>query len=139
MCKDWERIETNIIWESSDYDGEATLKQKLEQNYQNNEETERQDRETLWDLMLEKDRVYKGHIQGFIYKAALEEGASMPQAVIAKGPLPGAQDLAQAWCLQEGSLVRQRYIVAEGQKEVSVDLRLHSGKDPSNIRLRINS
>ena len=71
-----------------------------------------------WDLMLKKDGVYIGHLQEHIYKAALEEGASTPQAVIAIGPLPGAQDPAQACCLQEGSLVRQRYIVAEGQKEV---------------------
>ena len=68
--------------------------------------------------MLEKDGLYIGHIQGCIYKAALEEGASTTQAVIAEGPLPGAQDPAQACCLQEGSLVRQRYIVTEGQKEV---------------------
>ena len=46
-----------MVWESSGYDSEATLKQKLEQNYQNNEETERQDRGMLWDLMLEKDGI----------------------------------------------------------------------------------
>ena len=40
--------------------------------------------------MLEEDGVYIGHIQGRIYKAASEEGASTTQAVIVEGPLPGA-------------------------------------------------
>ena len=71
ICKDCE-----IVRESRGYDSEATLKQRLEQNYQNNEETERQDRETLLDLMLEKDGMYIGHIQVHIYKDASEEEAS---------------------------------------------------------------
>ena len=97
-----------MVRESGGCDSEAAPKQRLE----------KEDRGMLWDLILEKDGIYVGHIQVHIYKAALEEGASMTQAVISKGPLPEAQDLAQACCLQEGSLVRQRYIVAEGQKEV---------------------
>ena len=72
----------------------------------------------LWDLMLEKDGMYVGQIQVHIYKAASEEGASTTQASIAEGSPPGAQDPAQACCLQAGSLVRQGYIVAEGQEGV---------------------
>ena len=53
-----------------------------------------------------------------VYKAELEEGASTTQAVIVEGSLPRAQDPAQPCCLPERSLVRQRYIVAKGQKEV---------------------
>ena len=68
----------------------------------------------LWVLMLEEDRMYVGHIQVRIYKAASEEGASMTRASIAEGSPPGAQNPAPASCLQVGSLVRQEYIALEG-------------------------
>ena len=37
----------------------------------------KQDRVTLWNLMLEKDKVYVEYIQMHIYMAASEEGSSM--------------------------------------------------------------
>ena len=41
ICEDCERIETEKIWGSSNYDREATLKQKPEQNHLNTKETEK--------------------------------------------------------------------------------------------------
>ena len=68
--------------------------------------------------MLEKDEVYVGHIQMCIYMVASEEGSSMTQTSIAKGPPPGAQNPAPAGCLQARNLIRQGHIVLEGREEV---------------------
>ena len=77
----------------------------------------KQDRETLWNWMLEKDEVYVEYIQMRIYMAASEEGSSTTQTSIAKGPPPGAQNPALASCLQARSLVRQGHIVLGGREE----------------------
>ena len=119
---DCERINTEIFLKNSNYDGEAIAKQKQEQIYLNIDKSEKQGREVLWDMMLEEDGVYIGHIQWRIYRTMPEEGASASQAVTVAGPIIkavlGAQEPSQASHLQKRNVARQTYIVPADRGEV---------------------
>ena len=73
-----------------DSDDKAVDKQKLKQTSLNSIKSRKPRREVLWEVMLEEDGVYIGHIQWHLYRTTPGEGASTSQAVTVGGPLPGA-------------------------------------------------